>query len=571
MLKDSITDWYGPNIRLANGQVLYPEKGIEISINLRSNKAQGVAVIMPLTSAVILLGNDFLKQFGSLNIRYTNVNDSNPGPWSVHPEITVASKQSEIFVYLSKGVQIPAQSMVPVEVESDIDQHGNLSWIVEPSVTLFTNKGASLGHSIITDKQRVCRTNLTHKAQFVPEGTCLAKLEPMEGSTSLAIDSLEDTSIEDLANPTELREKLDSRMSLELTGEEKSKLSDLLFSHRNCFADSKRDLGHCDVLKHEIITGDVKPIHQKPYPSAFKQRELLQTQVAEMLKDGVIEPSCSPWSSPVILVKKKDGTWRFCADYRKLNNVTVKDVYPLPRIDDALSRLEKTTIFSIMDLQAGFWQLDVHPNSKEEKTAFITPDGLWQFKKMPFGLCKSPASFQRMMDIVLSGLKWRSCLVYLDDVIVFSETFEEHLQRLGDVLTAIGKAGLRLKISKCSFGETSIQMLGHVVDKDGVRPDPEKIRAVIGFPRPTDVKSIQSFVGLCSYYRKFIPSFAEHARPLTQLTKSTVPFQWGEEQETSLEHLKQSLTANTILGHPDYSKPKEIHPVTLTSPYRLGL
>ena len=237
-----------------------------------------------------------------------------------------------------------------------------------------------------------------------------------------------------------------------------------------------------------------------------------------MLKDGVIEPSNSPWSSPVILVRKKDGSYRFCADYRKLNLVTVKDVYPLPRIDDALSRLEKTRYFSSMDLQSGFWQIEVAPESRE-KTAFVTPDGLWQFKKMPFGLCNSPASFQRKMDIVLTGLKWNSCLIYLDDVVVFSSTYDEHLTQLNSVLTAIKEAGLRLKVNKCRFGETKLSMLGHIVEKNRIYPDPEKVRAIQEFPQPIDVKSIQSFIGLCSYYRKFICNFAEIARPITSLTR----------------------------------------------------
>ena len=260
-----------------------------------------------------------------------------------------------------------------------------------------------------------------------------------------------------------------------------------------------------------------------------------------------------------MLITKKDGTFRFCADYRKLNNVTVMDVYPLPRIDDALSRLEKTQYFSIINMQSRFWQLEVHPESRE-KTAFITPDGLWQFKKMPFGLCNSPASFQRMMDVVLSGLKWNTCLIYLDDVVIFAKTFEEHLIKLDTVLTVIKRAGLRLKINKCRFGETKLHILGHVVDNSGVHPDPEKVRAAKDFLTPKDVKSIQSFVGLCSYYRKFIPNFAEIARPLTKLTKSENPFLWSAEEETSLRTLKEALTQATVLSHPDYELPMEIHP-----------
>ena len=211
-----------------------------------------------------------------------------------------------------------------------------------------------------------------------------------------------------------------------------------------------------------------------------------------------------------------------------------------------------------MDMQSGFWQIEVSPELK--KTSFIAPDGLWQFKKMPLGLCNAPATFQRMMDIVLTGLKWKTCLFYLNDVVEFSISFDSHLSDLKDVLAAIGKAGLRLKISKCQFGVTTLQMLGHLVDQQGVRPNPEKVRAVQDFPRPKDVKSVQSFLGLCSYYRKFIPNFASIAKPLTHLTKSSTPFVWKEDEEASMLKLKKTLIEKTFLAHPDHSLPMEIHP-----------
>ena len=165
--------------------------------------------------------------------------------------------------------------------------------------------------------------------------------------------------------------------------------------------------------------------------------------------------SDSPWSSPVVLVKKKTGEWRFCVDYRKLNEVTMKDVYPLPRIEEALARLEGSRYFSIMDLQSGYHQIPLHPEDRQ-KTAFITADGLYQFKVLPFGLTNAPSTFQRTMEVVLAGLKWTVCLIYIDDVVVFAPTFEEHLLRLDQVLSCLRKANFKLKLSKCRFGETKL-------------------------------------------------------------------------------------------------------------------
>lgn len=216
-----------------------------------------------------------------------------------------------------------------------------------------------------------------------------------------------------------------------------------------------------------------------------------------MITKDVIEPSSSPWASPVVLVKKKDGSWRFCVDYRNLNKVTHKDVYPLPRIDDALDCLHGAQYFSSIDLRSGYWQISVDPMDRE-KTAFITPDGLYQFKVMPFGLCNAPATFERMMDSLLRGYKWSICLCYLDDVIVYSPTFESHLTRLSAVLAVFRRATLQLNSAKCRFGRREITMLGHLVSAAGVQPDPDKVRAVQQFPVPRSAKDVRSFVGLCS-------------------------------------------------------------------------
>lgn len=214
-----------------------------------------------------------------------------------------------------------------------------------------------------------------------------------------------------------------------------------------------------------------------------------------MLEHDRIDPSDSPWSSNVVLVKKKDGSKRFCVDYRRLNHLTIKDSYPIPRIDDSLDALGGAKWFSTLDLASGYWQVELDEEAKK-KSAFVVRGGLYSWKVMPFGLCNAPSTFERLMEQVLSELHWEVLLVYLDDVIVFAKTIDEELTRLGMVFQRLRKAGLKLKAKKCHLFRESVLYLGHVVSREGVSTDPEKIRAVKEWPTPTSVKDVQSFLGL---------------------------------------------------------------------------
>ena len=238
-----------------------------------------------------------------------------------------------------------------------------------------------------------------------------------------------------------------------------------------------------------------------------------------MLTGGQIEPSDSPWSSPVVLVTKKDGGTRFCVDYRRLNLATVTDAYPLPRIDDTLDMLAGKRWFSTLDLASGYWQPDALC-----KTAFATYSGLFQFKVMPFGLRNAPATFERLMDRVLQGLRWSRCLVYLDDIISFGTTFDDTMDNLTLIFERLRSYGLQLKSTKCHLFQTSVPFLGHVVGREGLQCDPKKIEDVKYWPVPDCLKSARQFLGFVGYYRRFISKFADMAEPLVSLTGKDVPF-----------------------------------------------
>ena len=342
--------------------------------------------------------------------------------------------------------------------------------------------------------------------------------------------------------------------SLLLAQEDKDQLLELVDDYSDIFALDQSELGHTEIVTHTIDTGDHPPVHQPARRIPFALCAKVEEMVEDIMDQGVVQPSTSPWASPIVLVAKKDGSTRFCIDYRRLNSITKKDIYPLPRIDDTLDSLARQQYFTTVDLAFGYWQVGMDGQS-QEKTAFTTHSGLYEFHVMPFGLCNAPATFQRLMEVVLQGLVHKSCLVYLDDILVIGCTFTEHLNNLVKVFSRLRQAGLHLKPSKCCLARTEVEYLGHVVSQGGVAADPKKVEAVQAYPVPTNWKSIRSFLGLASYYRRFIPNSSSVARPLHILTQKNVQFNWTMECQKAFDTLKKLLTQAPLLAYPDFTQP----------------
>ena len=356
---------------------------------------------------------------------------------------------------------------------------------------------------------------------------------------------------------SEQKEECHERFKIDnpnISSDEKKEVYEILNAHQKLFAFSKQDLGEIRSVEHHIDTGDARPIRVPPRRIPHHQRQTVREEVQAMLEADIIEPSNSPWCAPIVLVKKKDGTMRFCIDYRRLNQETKRDVFPLPRCDDILEAMAGAAFFTHLDLVRGYWQVGVAEESKE-KTAFSTPEGHFQFKRMPFGLTNAPATFQRAMNSILNGLNWQDCLVYLDDVIVFASSLPEHNRRLESVLQRLEGAGVKLNASKCHFLQERATILGHVVSRDGVSTDPEKIKAIMEFAVPRDVSTLRAFLGCAGYYRHFVPNFADIAAPLYNLERKETSFQWTKECQDSFDALKYHLTSSPCLAYPRFDLP----------------
>ena len=276
------------------------------------------------------------------------------------------------------------------------------------------------------------------------------------------------------------------------------------------------------------------------------------------MASDVIEPSKSPWSAPIVPIRKKDGTIRLCVDYRRLNDVTKPDRHPMPNANDVISGLSGVKYFTTLDLVRGYYQMPIEEGSREY-TAFSTPRGHYQFKRLPFGLKNAPSAFQREMQAVLEGFQWKKVLVYIDDILIMENSWESHLVLLDKVLGTLIKNGIKIKPAKCCFGQKKVKFLGHIIEPEGVRKDPGYMESISKYEKPSTVKELRAFLGIINFQRKFIPRCSEIAKPLSELTggKSGDKITWNEEMNKAFEDLKELAVQDIGLAYPDYSKEAE--------------
>ena len=440
-----------------------------------------------------------------------------------------------------------------------------------PSV--FVQPTVLFSKNLDRNKFLVLLRNESSKPTSIPMGTVIAHVHVADMATEVVNPKVEtppkiDTSLfdfEDSSIPNEWKERL------------KQKLSE----RPNVFSTEEWDVGLARGVEHHIRLNDDTPFRERSRRIAPADLEDLRRHLQGLLAAGIIKESRSPYASPIVLARKKSGKLRMCIDYRTLNRRTVPDQYTVPRIDDALDCLSGSKWFSVLDLRSGYYQIPMVEEDKE-RTAFICPLGFYEFERMPQGITGAPATFQRLMEKAVGDMHMLEVIVYLDDLIVFGKTLEEHEHRLLKVLDRLEETGLKLSIDKCQFCRTQVTYVGHIVSENGIATDPAKVEAVAHWKQPTDLSSLQSFLGFCGYYRRFIKNYSIVVRPLTELCKGYPPTQkkkkaakvpdknyykvsepfgdrWDQSCTEAFQEIIHRLTHAPVLAFADPTKPYVLH------------
>ena len=482
----------------------------------------------------------------------------------IEPDFNLDSVEGK--VKLSKSVVLKPFETVLVSGISELRQHRKRVNVMIDRVegSLGDDVVPANSYSILypgSTRAKVALRNMTPKEIVLKAKTCVAKMAvanvvPHMLAPKIVKGSEDKAQAEPVVNEggevkltplsPEQQKKLNSKLDMtgieEWSQEDKKAVDELFKEYGRLFALEKNDLGHTTKVKHKIQLNDYTPFKERYRRVPPHLYEEVQKHLKEMVEIGAIRKSSSPWASAVVLVRKKDGSLRFCIDLRHLNNRTIKDAYSLPRIEETLDCLNGAKIFTSLDLKSGYWQVEMEEESKPLTAFTVGPLGFFECERMPFGLTNAPATFQRLMESCLGDLHLNWCIIYLDDIIVFSETPQEHIKRLHGVFQKLASAGLKLKPNKCEFFKKKITYLGHVVSEKGIEVDPKKTEAVWKWPVPKTVTDVRSFLGFTNQYRKFIPKYAHVAGPLNELIS-------GDNSKKKKRRCNGLLSVRKLLKH----------------------
>ncbi len=417
-------------------------------------------------------------------------------------------------------------------------------------------------------------SNLTGQTIVVSPKAILCEVQPVQVEKIVPL-AVTDKSEDELSSDNVKPHPFD-KLNINTSGtspEHQVEIKNLVQEYSDIFSSGDTDIGHASTVPHRINLCDDIPFrqrHRRIPPGLYDE---VKAHLKQLLACGVIRPSYSPWASNMVLVRKPDSSLRICIDYRALNRRTIRDSYALPRVEEIFDCLAGSKIYSVLDMKSGYHQIEVDEEHKSRTAFSAGPLGFYEFNRLPFGLINAPATYQRQMEQIFGDLHFKICMIYLDDLIVFAKSADEHLSRLRQVFQRVRESGLKLSPKKCNLLKDKVKYVGHIISSDGVAVDPAKVEKILNWPEPKDADELRKFLGFASYYRKFVPKFANIAKPLTDLlpptarkkrkgkttVKTAKPWQWCSDQVSAFEQLKTRLTSTPILGYPDYSQPFELH------------
>ena len=478
-----------------------------------------------------LIGSEDLRKLGA-KIDYTN------NTLQIHNK-----KIPFLFEYNSKKIKpekVSVHNVVKIPVSIDTGD------VIFPEISL--NKKIKIPESIVTAVNGYCTIPLSEEVNL-----------ELNFNERIPVTPLWDVNIE---NPPVIRQKKNISNFIRtshLNSEEKSEITNVCRKFQDVFYDEESDLTFSNAIKHEIRTTDDSPIYVKPFRHPHAMKEQIQIQVQKLLDNKIIRPSISPYSAPVWIVPKKvdssgEKKYRMVIDFRKLNEKTIEDKYPIPRIEEILDNLGKSSYFTTLDLAQGFHQIELHPNSIE-KTGFSVNNGHYEYVRMPFGLKNAPSTFQRVMDNIFREFINKFVFIYMDDLIIFSKSLNEHIQHLTLIFKKLREFNLKIQPDKSEFLRKDVEFLGHIITPSGIKPNPSKLKAIEKFPIPKTPKEIKSFLGLVGYYRRFISNFSKIVSPLTKCLKKGSKLNFNDpEYIYAFNHCKEILMNAPVLAYPDFSK-----------------
>ncbi len=545
---------------------------VRLIIQVRDVFTPVLALVVHSLNADFILGGDWCKTYGARIDYATNQVSIRSCYGCTCVPYAKQIDHLSLDLKLTHLITIPPREACTVQAKSELSSADTVYF--QPDLNTQQDKSVVISPSLLQVQNYATYIKIYNPTQYnqtLPRNTLLGRishtpanvesfsaLTPNHASSSFQAASTVINSINTESQIATSSEFIDTLLNHLTDPQEKQALSSILQQYGTLFDCSIITQANTRV-QHTINTGDHPPISSRPYPKTIQQRREIQAEIEKMLKNNQIRPSNSPWSSPVIIHKKKDGGIRFLVDYRKLNSVTKKDSFPQPTTEELLQRLGGHCFYSKFDLKSGYFQLPIHEQDKE-KTAFITQDGLWEFNVLPQGVMNGPPTFQRTMHNLIGNGRWDYVMVYLDDILIFSRTLEQHMKHLKEILSLLSQAKFQVNPDKCTIAVREINFLSHTINEQGIKPNGDKIKVILDLPPPRTLKEANEFLGKINWYRKFIPNFAQIAAPLYKVTNKTKPrrheFHWGLEQQYAFDQFKHVLTTYPLfLEYPDLSTP----------------